>query len=154
MTSYCLCRIVWVEASQRCQPLVTGETSQRHGQQEDKTMRPRRWGNNLQCRESFLYKSKSVSHSDVSNFLWPHGLCLARLLCPWDSPGQNTGVGCHSLHQGIFPTQGLNLSLLHCRQILYPLSHQGTSGTMYYLKILYWFLKLWKTTEKQIIYKD
>ena len=35
-----------------------------------------------------------------------------RLLCPWDSPGKNTGVGCHSLHQGIFPTQGSNLSLL------------------------------------------
>ena len=39
--------------------------------------------------------------------------------------------------RGILPTQGLNLSLLHCRQILYPLSHQGTSVTMYYLKILY-----------------
>ena len=38
-----------------------------------------------------------------------------RLLCPWNSPGQNTGVGCHSLLQVIFPTQGLNLGLLHCR---------------------------------------
>ena len=36
-----------------------------------------------------------------------------------DSPGKNTGMGCHSLLQGIFPTQGLNLGLLHCRQILY-----------------------------------
>ena len=43
-----------------------------------------------------------------------------------DSPGQNTGVGCHSLLQGIFPTQGLNLGLLPCRQILYHLSHQGS----------------------------
>ena len=34
-----------------------------------------------------------------------------RLLCPWDSPGKNTGVGCHALLQGIFPTQGLNLCL-------------------------------------------
>ena len=42
-----------------------------------------------------------------------------RLLCPWDSPGKNTGVGCHSLLQGIFLVQGLNLVLLHCRQILY-----------------------------------
>jgi len=44
------------------------------------------------------------------------------LLCPWDSPGKNTGVGCHSLPQGIFPTQGSNpslLCLLHCKQILY-----------------------------------
>ena len=41
-----------------------------------------------------------------------------------DSPGKNTGVGCHALLQGIFPTQGSNPCLLHCRQILYCLSHQ------------------------------
>ena len=41
-----------------------------------------------------------------------------------DSPGKNTGVGCHFLLQGIFLTQGLNPGLLHCRQMLYPLSHQ------------------------------
>ena len=45
--------------------------------------------------------------------------------CPWDFPGKNTGVGCHSLLQGISLTQGLNLGPLHCRQILYHLSHQG-----------------------------
>ena len=49
-----------------------------------------------------------------------------RLLCPWNFPGKNTGVGCHSLLQGIFPTQGSNPSLLHCRQIIYHLSHQGS----------------------------
>ena len=38
-------------------------------------------------------------------------------------PGKNTGVGCHSLLQGIFPNQGLNPGFLHCRQILYHLSH-------------------------------
>ena len=43
-----------------------------------------------------------------------------------DSPGQNTGVGCHALLQGIFLTQGSNPGLLHCRQILYCLSHQGS----------------------------
>ena len=46
----------------------------------------------------------------------------ARLLCPWDSPGKNTGVGCHALLQGIFLTQGSNqclLCLLHCRQSRY-----------------------------------
>ena len=48
-------------------------------------------------------------------------------LCPWNSPGMNTGVGSHSLLQGIFPTQGSNPGLLHCRQILYCLSHQGYS---------------------------
>ena len=41
-----------------------------------------------------------------------------------DSPGKNTAVGCHALLQGIFPTQGSNSGLLHCRQILYYLSHQ------------------------------
>ena len=46
--------------------------------------------------------------------------------CPWNSPGQNTGVGSCCLHQGIFPTQGLNPGLPHCRQILYQLSHQGS----------------------------
>ena len=52
--------------------------------------------------------------------LRPHGL-----YSPWNSPGQNTGVGCHFLLQGIFPTQGSNPGLLHCRRILYQLSHQG-----------------------------
>ena len=47
---------------------------------------------------------------------------------PWDSPGQNTGAGSHSLLQGIFPTQGSNSGLPHCRQILYHLSHQGSPG--------------------------
>ena len=46
-----------------------------------------------------------------------------RFLCPWYLSGKNTGVGCHSLLQGIFLTQGSNLGLLHCRQILYHLSH-------------------------------
>ena len=59
------------------------------------------------------------SHSVVSNSLRPH-----RLHTPWSSPGQNTGVGSHSLLQGIFPTQGSNPGLPHCRRILYQLSHQ------------------------------
>ena len=48
-----------------------------------------------------------------------------RLLCAWNSPGQNTGVGSLSLLQGIFPTQGSNPGLPHCRWILYQLSHKG-----------------------------
>ena len=49
------------------------------------------------------------------------------VLCsPWNSPGQNTGVGNLSLLQGIFLNQGLNPALLHCRWILYQLSHQGS----------------------------
>ena len=53
----------------------------------------------------------------------PHGLQPTRLLHPWDFPGKNTVMGCHFFLQGIFPTQGLNSGLLHCRQILYCLSH-------------------------------
>ena len=48
------------------------------------------------------------------------------LLCPWNSPGKNTGAGSHSLLRGIFLTQGSNPGFLHCRQILYHLSHQGS----------------------------
>ena len=53
-----------------------------------------------------------LSCSVVSDSLQPCGLEPARLLCPWDSPGKNTGVGCHALLQGIFPTQGWNPHLL------------------------------------------
>ena len=48
-----------------------------------------------------------------SDSVRPHGLQPTRLLSPWDSPGKNTGVGCQALLQGIFPTQGSNLGLLH-----------------------------------------
>ena len=62
-------------------------------------------------------ESERVSGSVVSDSLQPHGLQPARLLCPWDFPGKNTGVGCHSFLQGIFPTQGSNPGLLRCRYI-------------------------------------
>ena len=58
--------------------------------------------------------------------LQPHELQPTRLLCPWYSSGKNTEVSYHFLLQGIFLTQGLNPRLLHCRQILYHLSHQGS----------------------------
>ena len=48
------------------------------------------------------------------------------IVWPWDSPEKNTRVCCHSLFQGIFPTQGSNLGVLHCRQILYNLSYHGS----------------------------
>ena len=73
--------------------------------------------------QSATRKRGSDSRSVVSDSLRCHGLQPARLLCPWDSPGRNTGVGCHALLQGIFPTQGSNWGLLLCRQILYCLSH-------------------------------
>ena len=62
---------------------------------------------------------KSESRSVMSDTLWPH-----ELYRPWNSPGQNAGVGSHSLLQEIFPTQGSNPGLLHCRQILFQLSHR------------------------------
>ena len=64
---------------------------------------------------------ESESRSVMSDSLRPHGL-----YSPWSSPGHNTGVGSHSLLQGIFSSQGSNPGLPHCRQILYQLSHQGS----------------------------
>ena len=58
-------------------------------------------------------ESEGESYSIMSDSLWPYRLWPTRLLCPWNSPGKNTGAGSHSLLQGIFPTQGLNLCLLH-----------------------------------------
>ena len=63
----------------------------------------------------------SESCSVMSKSLWAH-----KLYSPWNSPGQNTGVGTLSLLQRIFPTQGSNPGLLHCRQILYQPSHKGS----------------------------
>ena len=70
----------------------------------------------------FKHKSEIGSGSVVSSSLQPHGL-----YSPWNSPGQNTGVGSLSFFQGILPTQALNPSLPHCRQILYQLSHKENS---------------------------
>ena len=76
-----------------------------------------RMGGNI-CK---WYIDESESHSVVSDTLWPLGL-----YSPWNSPGQNTGVGSLSLLQRMFPTQELNPGLLHCGQILYQLSHKGS----------------------------
>ena len=72
-------------------------------------------------------ESESGSDSVVSNYLQPHGL-----YSPWNSPGQNIGVGSLSLLQGIFPTRGSNPGVPHYRWILYQLSHKAR------LKILEW----------------
>ena len=65
-----------------------------------------------------MWKWKSLSRVWL---LWPH-----ELHSPWNSPGQNT----ESLLQGIFPAEGSNPGLLHCRWILYQLSHQGSPSTI------------------------
>ena len=65
----------------------------------------------------------------MSGSLRPPWTLARQAFCPWDSPGKNIEMGCHALLQGIFPTQGWNmhlLRLLHCRQFLYTLSHQGS----------------------------
>ena len=78
-----------------------------------------------------------LSLKEMLNFSYAV-LCLVTKLCDpmdfippgsivhRDSPGKNTGVGCNTLCQGIIPTQGMNPGLLHCGQILYHLSHQGS----------------------------
>ena len=68
-------------------------------------------------------KSESESRSVVSDSLQPHGL-----YSPWNFPGQNTGVDSLSLLQGIFPTQGSNPGLPHCRRIFYQVSYKGMGG--------------------------
>ena len=78
--------------------------------------KPARVSRNVQ-----VVQVKWVSCSVVSHSLQPHGLHS-----PWSFPGQNTGVGNHSLFQGIFPTQGSNSGLPHCRWILYQLSQWGS----------------------------
>ena len=83
-----------------------------------------------------LIFTESESCSVMSNSLWPHGLYN-----PWNSPGQNTGVGSCSLLQGIFPTQGSNPGFLHYRQTLYQQSHQGSprilEGSLFLLQWIF-----------------
>ena len=74
----------------------------------------------LELRSTQTQPSESESRSVITDSLQPHGL-----YSPWNSLGQNTGVGSLSLLQGSFPTQGSNPNILHCRQILYQLSHKG-----------------------------
>ena len=91
---------------------------------------------------------------DLQRLLWSWSklLCLVAQSCLtlWDpmecsppgssihgnSPGKNIGMGCHALLQGIFPTQGLNPGLLHCRWILYCLSHQGSPRILKWVPLL------------------
>ena len=79
------------------------------------------WGAASFLRYFAHVKSESESGSVVPDSLGPRGL-----YSPWNSPGQNTGVGSLSFLQWIFPTQGLSPRLLHYRQILFQLSYQGS----------------------------
>ena len=71
-----------------------------------------------------------LNHLSCPSLCNPMDTDLQVPFCPWDSPGKNTGVDCHALLQGFFQTWGSNLRLLHllrCRQVLYPLSHLGST---------------------------
>ena len=100
----------------------------------------------------YVYLNKVPARSVpsvMSDSLWPYGLQPAWLLCPWDSPAKITGVGCHALLQGIFPSQGWNprlLHLLHWQAGSLPLAPPGKSLLTTYLyltqlTILYYKLK-------------
>ena len=91
------------------------------------------WGRPLRVswttkRSNQSILNESESRSVLSDALQPHGL-----YSPWNSPGQNTRVGSLFLLQGIFPTQGSNPGLPHCRQILYQLSHKGSPKTLWWV---------------------
>ena len=77
----------------------------------------------VQGSESFsLFVASCSVTSVLSDSLQSHGPWPTRILCPWDSPGKNTGMGCYSLLQGIFPTQESNLYLfIHYSQQNYEL---------------------------------
>ena len=77
--------------------------------------------NKMRNASIFLRGCIQVKITQSRLTVWPHGL-----YSPWNSPGQNTGVGSLSLLRGLFPTQGWNPGLPYCRQILYQLSHKGS----------------------------
>ena len=85
--------------------------------------------------------------SVVSDSLQPQGLQPTSHLCPWDSSSKDTGVGCHFLLQGIFPTQGQNPCLLHLLHwqvdslLLYHLSHLGSPNTTYSITLSFSIIK-------------
>ena len=88
----------------------------------------------LRACYAVLYCAVLNRFSRVQLFCDPMGCSLPGSSVHGDSPGTNTGVGRHALLQGIFPTQGSNPYLwcrLHCRQVLYPLSHLGSPSTYY-----------------------
>ena len=89
-----------------------GLQNKQRGKNKDETIQ-QHFGNIL---------AKSLSRARL--FATPCIVACPKLLHPWDFQDKSTGVGCHFLLQGIFPTQGLNPVLSHCRQMLYHLSHQ------------------------------
>ena len=85
------------------------------------------WYPNYISKKRKKRERKGKSFSRAQLFATPWTVACTKLLHPWDFLGKSTGVGCRFLLQGIFPTQGLNPGLPHCRQTLYRPSHQGQS---------------------------
>ena len=92
-----------------------------------------------------MKKKKCESHSVMSNSLWPHGL-----YSPWNSPGENTGVGSYSLLQGIFPTSGSTPGLQNCRQILYQLSYKGCPRVLEWVAYLFPSRSSWLRNQTRV----
>ena len=82
--------------------------------------------------DCFWSECENENHSVLSNSLQPCGL-----YSPWNSPGQNTGMGSLSLLQGIIPTQGSNPGLPHCRQVLYQLHHHRSPRNLEWVAYLF-----------------
>ena len=83
-------------------------------------------------KDKYCMITQNEGCSAVSDSLWPYGL-----YSPWNFSGQNTGMGSLSLLQGIFPTQGSNPGLLHCRPILYQLSPKENPRTLEWVAYLF-----------------
>ena len=81
----------------------------------------------------------SEEHGSESRSVMSDSLPLHGLYRPWNSLGQTTGVGSHSLLQGIFPTQGQNPGLPHTRQVLYQLSHKESHQKSTVLEKVRWY---------------
>ena len=107
------------------------------GRLQSMGLQSRTWLSNFTFipKASYIVHACVLRHFSMPNSLWPCGLYPARLLCPWDSPSRNTGVGC-SVLQGIFLTQGSNLHLsCIAGGFFYPLSHLGSPySSSYYIK--------------------
>jgi len=88
------------------------------------------WGQLLQPVEGAYNCMRAKSLQSCPTLCDPHGLQPTRLLCPWDTPGKNTGVGCHALLQGIFPTQGSNPGLLGRRILYYGVTKEAQGASI------------------------
>ena len=97
----------------------------------------------LCCAQHSLMFDSAIPGVQPARFLSVHG----------DSPGNNTGEGCHALLQGFFPTQGLNPGLRHCRWILYHLSHQGGPIYLYLIYICITFIYIYLSTHIHVVFQ-